>query len=54
MTRIDDLLGVVTFAAAGMLGAIALQPLPSDAPAVAVAPVVTAAAPSNNTTVGHP
>jgi hypothetical protein len=42
MLNFDDLLGVATFAAAGMFAASALQPMPSNGPVAA--PFVSAVA----------
>lgn len=43
MPHVDELLGVATFAAAGMFAAIALQPMVSGAPGTAAAADVPAA-----------
>ena len=60
MPRFDELLGVVTFAAAGMIAAVSFVPVPSFAPAepqvVSTAParVVSAAAtPTSAAPTGH-
>ncbi len=46
MPQFDELLGVVTFAAAGMIAAVSLVPVPSSTPAEL--PVVSAAAASTS------
>lgn len=50
MPRFDELLGVVTFAAAGMIVAVSLVPVPSSTPAeptvVSAAAAPTSPAPS--------
>jgi hypothetical protein len=47
MPRFDELLGVVTFAAAGMIAAVSLVPVPNSTPP-AEPPVVSAAAASTS------
>jgi hypothetical protein len=54
MPRLDELLGIITFATVGMIGAIVLQPASGDPTAAPPAPVVAVTAQSTPEPIGKP